>query len=182
MFFSNTEYNRTVPVIIGTNVIRLLKQSSVDGFIPEEWQTAFSSLVDHTLPVKTTNNFSIRLGPGKVKTVHGLVRNTADLENAVTEQTDTLLSGNITICPRVVSLKSSSNVVRIPVRVCNLFALPVHIPPRSLLCSLTSVSIVDSWTPDLSHKQESKSNVSSLEDLDVQIDTDNLTPEDLGEA
>ena len=93
----NTEYNRTVPVIIGTNVIRLLKQSSVDSFIPEEWQTAFSSLVDHTLPVKTTNNFSIRLGPGEVKTVHGLVRNTADLENAVTKQTDTLLSGNITI-------------------------------------------------------------------------------------
>ena len=59
---------------------------------------------------------------------------------------------------------------------------PVHIPPRSLLCSLTSVNVVDSWTPDLSHKQELKSNVSSLEDLGVQIDTDNLTPEELGEA
>ena len=50
----NTEYNRTVPVIIGVNVIHLLKQSSVDSFISEESQTAFSSLVDHTLPVKTT--------------------------------------------------------------------------------------------------------------------------------
>ena len=79
-------------------------------------------------------------------------------------------------------MKSSSNVVRIPVRVCNLSAHPVHIPPRSLLCSLTSVSVVDSWTLDLSHKQESKSNVSSLEDLGVQIDTDNLSPEELGEA
>ena len=90
------------------------------------------------------------------------------------------MSGNITICPRVVSLKSSSNGARIPVRVCNLSARLVQIPTRSLLCSLTSV--VDSWTPDLSHKQESKSNVSSLEDLGVQIDTDNLTIEELSEA
>ena len=59
---------------------------------------------------------------------------------------------------------------------------PVQISPRSLICSLTSVSVVDSWTPDLSRKQETKSNVSSLEDLGVQIGIDNLTPEELGEA
>ena len=79
-------------------------------------------------------------------------------------------------------MKSSSNVARIPVCVCNLSTHPVQIPPRSLLCYLTSVSVVGSWAPDLSHKQESKSNVSSLEVLGVQIDTDNLTPEELGEA
>ena len=88
----------------------------------------------------------------------------------------------MTSCLRVVSLKSSSNIARIPDHVCNLSAPPVRIPPRSLLCSLTSVSVVDSWTPDLSHKQESKSNVSSFEDLGFQIDTDNFTPEELGEA
>ena len=34
-----------------------------------------------------------------------------------TEHTDTSLPGNLTICPRVVSLKSPGNTVRVPVTV-----------------------------------------------------------------
>ena len=49
----------------------------------------------------------------------------------------------------------------------------MEIPPRSLLCPLNEVSVIDSWTPDLSQKQETKSSTSK--DLDVQIDEDNLT-------
>lgn len=40
--------------------------------------------------------------------------------------------------------------------------------------------LVDTWTPDLSKKQEPKS--SSTEDLDVQVDKDNLTPDQLSKA
>ena len=56
----------------------------------------------------------------------------------------------------------------------------IEIPPKSLLCSLTDVSIVDTWTPDLSQKQEPKSKPS--EQLDVTIDEDNLTPDQVSEA
>lgn len=172
---SNTEYNSKVPVIIGTNVIRLYKDSKHTSDIPDEWQVAFDSLCDDNIPVKTTNNFNIRVGPGEVKTIHGIARNTGQLSTAVTEHINTSLSADLTVCPRVVSLESSSTTVRVPVRVCNLSARVIEIPPKSLLCSLTTVNVVDSWTPDLSQKQGIKSKSTSLQDLGVVIDTDNLT-------
>ena len=180
---SNTEYNSTVPAIIGTNVIRLCRQSrSQSGIpVPEEWQLAFDSLLDETIPVKTTNNFNIRIGPGEVKTLNGIVRKAGDVHTAVTEHIDNSLSGDLTICPRVVSLKTPGTTFRIPVRVCNLSARTIEIPPRSLLCSLSKVSVVDSWTPDLSQKQEEKS-TKMPEKLDVQIDENNLTSEELSKA
>ena len=64
-------------------------------------------------------------------------------------------------------------------RVCNLSARVKEIPPKSLLCSLTGVNVFDSWTPDLSQMQETKSTTTSLEDLGVNIDTDNLTADQL---
>lgn len=142
---------------------------------------AFDSLLDETIPVKTTNNFYIRIGPGEVKTLNGIVRKAGDVHTAVTEHFDNSLSGDLTICPRVVSLKTPGTTSRIPVRVCNLSARTIEIPPRSLLCSLSKVSVVDSWTPDLSQKQEEKS-TKMPEKLDVQIDENNLTSEELSKA
>ena len=46
LIVSDTEYNRKVPVIIGTNVIRLCKQSVPEADVPAEWQLAFDSLCD----------------------------------------------------------------------------------------------------------------------------------------
>ena len=71
----NTDYNPRVPVIIGTNVIRLCKQASnhsTESNIPAEWQVAFDSMCNEILPVKTTNNFSIKVAPGEVKTLSSL--------------------------------------------------------------------------------------------------------------
>ena len=66
---------------------------------------------------------------------------------------DTCLSRNLNVCPRVVSLKSQGTTLRVPVRVCNLSAC-AEIPPKSLLYTLNSVKIVDSWTPDSSQKSD----------------------------
>lgn len=177
---SDTEYNTKVPAIIGTNVIRLCKQANDLNDIPIEWQTAFDSMSDQSIPVKTFCNYSIRVAPGEVNTLHGMVRKTSDLEAAVTEHVNGSLSGNLTICPRVVSLKSPGTTVRVPVRVCNLSAKVIEIPPKSVLCSLTTVNVVDSWTPDSSQNQVKSSTTS--QDLDVQIDEENLSPEQLLQA
>ena len=177
---SDTEYNTKVPAIIGTNVIRLCKQANDLNDMPIEWQTAFDSMSDQSIPVKTTCNYSIRVAPGEVKTLHGMVRKISDLEAAVTEHVNGSLSGNLTICPRVVSLKSPGTTVRVPVRVCNLSAKVIEIPPKSVLCSLTTVNVVDSWTPDSSQNQVKSSTTS--QDLDVQIDEENLSPEQLLQA
>ena len=122
------------------------------------------------------------MNPGEVKTIHGLSRNVGQFDTAVTEHTDTSLSGDLTICPRVVHLKSNGTTSRIPVRVCNLSAHVIEIPPKSLLCTLSSVQVVDSWAPDPSKNQESKSTSSSIEELGVDIDTENLSPEQLSKA
>ena len=50
---NNTEYNNTVPSIKGINVIRLCKQSNPTTDIPAERQTAFYSMYETILPVKT---------------------------------------------------------------------------------------------------------------------------------
>ena len=139
-------------------------------------------MCDNQIPVRTTNNFNIRVNPGEVKTIHGLSRNVGQFDTAVTEHTDTSLSGDLTICPRVVHLKSNGTTSRIPVRVCNLSAHVIEIPPKSLLCTLSSVQVVDSWAPDPSKNQESKSTSSSIEELGVDIDTENLSPEQLSKA
>ncbi len=64
-----TEYNQRVPVIVGMNVIRLCR--SVPGAytedVPEAWRTAMdSTAVGNSVPVKTTNNFPITIGPYQV--------------------------------------------------------------------------------------------------------------------
>ena len=181
----DTDFNSQVPSIIGTNIISLCKSvsSGSSSEIPEQWKLAFDSLVDETIPVKSTNNFSVRIAPGEIKILSGIVRkHNKDIDTAVTEHTDTSLSGDLTICPRVLSLKSSSSTVRVPVRVCNLSARVVEIPPRSLLCSLSIVKVVDSWTPDSSVKKEQKSTTTSLEELGVKIDSENLTPDQFDQA
>ena len=94
---ADTQYNSKVPAIIGTNVIRLFRQTSPQTDIPVEWTTAFDSLCNDTLPVKTCNNYNIRVGPGEVKVLNGIVRKTGKMDTAVTEHIDSSLSGDLTI-------------------------------------------------------------------------------------
>ena len=177
----DTDYNVKVPIIVGTNIIRLFKETEAAGEIPEAWQTAFDSLcIDEGIPVRTTNKYAIRIGPNETKTIHGIARRDENVQTAVTEHTDTSLSGGIVICPRLVSVKPNKQVSRVPVRVCNLSARVVHIPPRSKLCKLQSVQIVDSWTPDPSRVPESEGSKSTdiLDTLGVKIDSSTITHEE----
>ena len=107
LIVSDTEYNRKVPVIKGTNVKRLCKQSVPEDDVPAEWQLAFDSLCDDSLPVRTTNNLNIRVGPRGVKVLHGFARKTKDFETAVTEHIDSSLPGSLTVCPRLGKKKNS---------------------------------------------------------------------------
>ena len=107
-----------------------------------------------------------------------MVRREGDTDTAVTGHTDSL-SGDLTI---VVSLKSPGTTVRVPVRVCKLSTRVIEIPPKPLLCSFSSVKVVDSWTPDSSQKKAESTTTSSLEDMSVKIDTSNLTPDQISRA
>ena len=129
-------------------------------------RTPFFSSTSNTDFINTSYNYPSELL--FVKCSSTTMAPTGDLLDSLLS----LLSGDLTICPRAVSLKSSGATVRLPVRV-------IEISPKSVLCSLTGVNVVDSLTPDLSQMEETKSTRTSLEDLGVTIDTDNLTADQL---
>ena len=179
-----TDYKVKVPVIIGTNVIRLfsdLGQSDIQ--VPEAWKMAFTCLnIDNSVPVRTTNKYPICLGPNEVKTIHGLVKNTGKIKEAVTEQMNTSQSGNLIVCPRVISLEGATGKkTRVPVRICNLSTSTIKVPPRSIVCSLSEVKVVDSWSPEPEAKTfEGPHDTSN--GLGVKVNSENLSQEELGQV
>ena len=101
--------------------------------------------------------------------------------SALTEQTNTSLSGGLVICPRVISLDQGKHTITIPVRVCNISASVVQIPPKSLICSVHGVKMVDSWNPESSGQGKKKSE-KSLQELDIKMCEENLTSEQVSTA
>ena len=173
-----TEYREKVPVIIGTNVIRVFRdqEETFENLIPDPWKLAFDSMkISKSIPVKTTNKFPLTIGPNQVKTVQGLVRNTGSISTVVTEQEGSHQCGNIVVCPRVVSLEGkSSKTARIPVRICNLSATAVKIPPKSFICSVNEVRVLDGWSPEKSSVCESDI-TNTTHGLDVKVNSEGFS-------
>lgn len=80
-----TEYNKTVPVIVGTNIIRhFTPVSSEESEVPQSWTLAFNSICSSNVgSVKSTTK--VVLQPLEAKTVTGFVRKTKQVDSAVTE-------------------------------------------------------------------------------------------------
>ena len=60
-------------------------------------QSGRRQMCDDTIPVRTTNNYNLRIWPGEIKTLQCIVRNTKDMHTDVTEHTDSSLSGDLPI-------------------------------------------------------------------------------------
>lgn len=64
LIVSNTRYSESVPLIVGTNVIRFLKNTSSSGKIESPWEEAFSSLSNiQVVPVRSNLKKSVTLQP-----------------------------------------------------------------------------------------------------------------------
>lgn len=66
-----TNYSKSVPVIIGTNFIRICRDVYDDSQFPEidvpdEWKLAFDSMCDET-PVKAANNHTLQIAPNETR-------------------------------------------------------------------------------------------------------------------
>ena len=140
---SLTEYNKTVPVIVGTNILERFQDVETDQCqIPDSWNTAFKALVSPLVGVvKTTNR--VVLQPFESKTITGFARKTQDVESAVTEPTGDGTS-RVSVCPRVIALNKPGKSARIPVKVFNMSARPVTIPAKSPVCELKEVTVLRS--------------------------------------
>ncbi|CAC5368016.1 unnamed protein product [Mytilus coruscus] len=145
---SLTDYNKNVPIIVGTNVIRLLETCSMVGSqqtniekIPREWDIAFNSIKNESIGlVYSTNKNPIKLKPLSVLNVSGLARSkTSEACTVVTENLSDDLS-DVSVCPRVVNVKGST--CRVPVRIFNMTAKAMVIKPKTHLCSLNEVKVV----------------------------------------
>ena len=124
----DTEYNRTVLLIVGTNVIRQFKDyPSNSKEVPEAWQAAFFSISDSQVGrVKSTTKLTLQ--PREIKTVTGFVRKSENVESAITEPLENGNMTKVTECPRIVSLNNRGTTARVPVRIFNMFAKVVTLP------------------------------------------------------
>ena len=177
-----TKYSGQVPVIVGTNIIGELKvhaqQTDID--IPTAWNTAFAAFTaTDSKFVRSTNKKPIVVHPNQVVTINGLVRDTSNYENAVTENLED--NHDFNVCPRIVAVKSNSKTARVPVRVCNISARPITIKPKSQLCSLQEVNVIKTMDPSC-NSVSVEGSPKSFEDLGIHLPRDNLSSGELNEA
>ena len=112
-------------------------------------------------------------------TINGLVRDTSNYENAVTENLED--NHDFNVCPRIVAVKSNSKTARVPVRVCNISARPITIKPKSQLCSLQEVNVIKTMDPSC-NSVSVEGSPKSFEDLGIHLPKDNLSSGELNEA
>ena len=145
----STSYHAEVPIVVGTNVIRLYKDMCRDteDEVPAEWSNAFISVQNGFVgSVRSTNKTTISLQPLEAVTVSGFVRKQKEVETAVTEATENA-SGKLGVCPRVVAVNKAGRNARVPVKIFNMSAKVLTLPPRSLLCELQEVKVLRSCNP-----------------------------------
>ena len=181
-----TEYNRTVPLIVGTNVIRQFKDySSNSKEVPEAWQSAISSISNSQVGrVKSTTKLTLQ--PMEVKTVTGFVRKSENVESAITEPLENGNMTKVTVCPKIVSLNNRGTTARVPVRIFNMSAKVVTLPSKSDLCHLSEVKVLrspsfakrESIKTETVHLNQQTVNEEELFDSKgIQLDDSILTPE-----
>ena len=175
-----TGYSGQVPMIVGTNIIgRLRCNVSYHSSISSAWSNAFTALsCSQTKLVKSTNKKPIILKPNETRTLTGLVRNPSQFQNAVTENTPSEDSFNV--CPRLVAIKSNTKTARIPVRICNISARFITIKPKSQLCDLHEVKVIENVSPfstSFSQKADTDKSTPASEEVKLELTPDNLTPQ-----
>ena len=168
----DTHFNGKCPVIVGTNVIRPLRQFTSDSrSVPPEWQLAMDCLkVDH-FTVKACSRKPISVEPYQTVIVNGFTRN---VDSSVTDVVTENVSSSFAVCPRVVKLQKF-DYCRIPVKICNMSAKPLTIRPRSAICQISEVKVVDNLASDSQPSVSTCSSPSPLEELGVKIDRSLLT-------
>jgi len=170
----DTSFNRSCPVIVGTNVIRPLKYTSdsATSHVPRQWQLAMDCLNTISFTVQACSRKPISVEPYQSIVVNGFAKNIDDsITDVVTENLD---SSSAAVCPRVVKV-DNFDYCRIPVKVCNMSAKPMVIKPRSPLCQISEVKVIDNLASDLPQTEKEASCLSPLEEMGIKIDKSHLT-------
>lgn len=152
----DTEYNLDVPVIVGTNVIRML--TKVDSpELSDAWKDAIHAacITSSMGIVKSAKEIEVK--PLQTVTVSGLARLTGNVESAMTEETASA-SSRLKVCPRVVKIDLGGKTARVLVKILNISAKPMVIKPHTPLCELQEVKVLRSWLPEERSTEENRQN------------------------
>ena len=152
----DTRYNESVPVLVGTNVLRPAfesSSSSVNQTMSTSWNLAFQSLrcqmnIESRGEKlgKVTATKSITVPAGERRIIHGITRAVAAScmrMSVLTEEAEHLpLPGGLILSPGFHHLQAGKSMCRVPVEVTNYSEQPVIIPAKSTLCELHQAQIV----------------------------------------
>ena len=174
----NNDLTSHYQVIVGTNIIRLFRNSDAVEVLPEAWQMAVNSFSSNEFVVRSLNKRNIQIAPYESKVIHGMSTVSEHVSEVLTENLSD--DSNYIVCPRVVKLDQRGKRVKIPVKICNITARPITVKPRSLICSASQVKVVDNLASDMGDSQ-TRSKL-SVDDLDVKIDMQNLTMSELDQV
>jgi hypothetical protein len=179
-----SESHGSAHVIIGTNIIRHMKDMCSDECPDDKWKAAFHAI--HLNIGKVLATKDIMLQPNETRAVVGLLQKLHNTEAAVTEQCQIDSHGAL-VCPRVVSINTRGRTARVPVRLCNISARPVKIRAKQELCELQEVKvlreapILQPSSATISTVNTETENKTKLEDMkneyDVDLDGTDLSPE-----
>uniref|UniRef100_A0A8W8L6X5 Uncharacterized protein n=1 Tax=Magallana gigas TaxID=29159 RepID=A0A8W8L6X5_MAGGI len=99
----------------------------------------------------------------------------SSVESVLTEQSENGQQGVI-VCSGLLSMKNAGRNKRVNVKVCNISASAIKILPKTNLCQVSQVRVMDTWNPETPTTDKTKDE-KPLTDLGVKVNTDNLSTE-----
>ena len=139
-------YNCTTPVLIGTNVLEHVYNTSSDslGHCPSPWPSVFkcmsAQVKDFDVSVKTSKAYTVPAGSGLF--ISGIVHAPVfcGKMTVTANAPDSPLGGSVVLTPCVLSLAPGTS--RLSLEVKNHGKQAVKIPAKTILCNLQQCSVV----------------------------------------
>ena len=186
----DTHYSATTPVILGTNVLKVLFHDCKTTFgvqflqkakLHTPWYLSFRAMTlrdkqleqnhDRIAVVRCAAAQPVTIHPNESVDVPGLIDKKTDYPESTAmmhETNDSYIFPNIDVAPALVRYKKDSEG-HVTVNLSNLTTQTVTIPPRALLCELQPVTVADEVFTKMKETQDPEAfDISTLD-----IDEDN---------
>lgn len=174
----DTSFNKQVPIVIGTNVIRKCREDCIENFgscfmqkvKPDlAWRSAYQYLshvrrkyhkIFKSTKLKTQSSAPVVVHPNETIVLWSAVqtRKIGGMVTALMESSDSVPAA-LQVVPAVVNVKMDGSKTYMPIKLHNGSTGKVTLVPGTALCSLQQVSIVDSM--DAAENSEALSQPSS---------------------
>lgn len=190
----DTEYNKDVPLLIGTNILAEFlghcKSKLGDNFLQNSalhtsWYLAFRCMVLRERELKKSKNRlalirsaesrHITIPANSSVTIKGVTTKELDFHPTcamMIETEDSIIPSDFDITPAVITYKFGKNGL-VDVQITNVTTSTFNIPPRAILCELQPVSV--DMTYQISADDDNKQSIHNT----LTIETEGLSQEEI---